>query len=93
MEWKITIKIQSGFCLEELSRLWTTASRFKSRIQIRIGKIRADAKSFIEVLALLEAKGRKLEIIAWGVDAQKGLEAIRKLILEDPSEKMAAAKS
>jgi len=81
MEWKTTIQTQSGLCLEQLSGLWKTASKFKSRIHIRKGKVSADAKSFIEVLALIDAKGRKLEVTARGVDAQKGMEAIRDLIL------------
>ena len=74
---KIVIPHGSVFKLRTLSEIQRTASGFKSRIQIQKGKVAADAKSFIELVALLDAKDKKLEITADGEDAQ---EAVRTLL-------------
>jgi phosphotransferase system HPr (HPr) family protein len=73
---KVTIPHPSKFQIRTLSEFQKTASRFKSRIQIQKGKVVVDAKSFVEIIGLLAAKGNNLEITAEGGDAREAIMAL-----------------
>jgi phosphocarrier protein HPr len=79
---KITILIKSKLYLRFLRELQSTASHFKSRVTIQKGEMVADAKSFMEVLSLIDSKGSRLEIVAEGEDAPRALETVRQLAEE-----------
>lgn len=73
---KITVPHLTKFQLRMLSDFQKTASRFKSRIQLQKGKVVVDAKSFTEIIGLLDAKGDNLEITAEGADAREAIMAL-----------------
>lgn len=68
---KITVSYASRIEFRKLVEFQRAAVRFKSRVMIQKGKFAADAKSFIEILPLLDAKGKKLEITIEGEDAEQ----------------------
>ncbi len=82
MEWKLTIPNPTGLRFEILSNLWKIATQFKGHIQIRKGRVWADAKSYIQVVALINATGKKMEVKVQGENAREILETIRGLLLE-----------
>jgi phosphotransferase system HPr (HPr) family protein len=73
---KIAVSHPFNFQLKTLAEFQRTATRFKSKISIRKGKVEVDAKSFIEIIGLLDAKGRSFEITAEGEDAREALMAL-----------------
>lgn len=79
MKKRMTILNNSKLYLNFLSELQQTAIPFRSKITIKKGTVSADAKSFREILTLLDGKGQSLEIDAEGEDAAQALEAIRQL--------------
>jgi phosphotransferase system HPr (HPr) family protein len=79
MKQKMTILNNAKLFLKFLSELQQTAVAFKSHITIQKGAALADAKSFMEILGLIDAKGDKIEVSAEGEDAPQALEAIRQL--------------
>ena len=83
MSEKMTISNNSKLYLNFLSELQRVAARFQSHISVRKGTAVADAKSFMEILGLIDAKGGQLEIIAEGEDAQVALGAIRNLAIQN----------
>lgn len=68
---KITVSYASRIEFRKLVEFQRAAVGFKSRVTIQKGKTVADAKSFLEILPLLDAKGKKLEIIIEGEDAEQ----------------------
>ena len=89
MTQNITIPIKSGLHLWEMAELSRIATRFKSQIIVRKGRLLTDAKKFVEVLTLNEAKGTKLEITVQGEDAKEAiLEIHRFAIGKFPVKKM-----
>jgi phosphotransferase system HPr (HPr) family protein len=79
MKQKMTIVNNAKLFMKFLSELQQAAVAFKSHIIIQKGEALADAKSFIEILGLIDAKGDKIEVTAEGEDAPQALEAIRQL--------------
>ena len=77
--------------LRTLAELQRTATWFKSHVWIRKGKTSADAKSFIEILALLDARGKNVEISAEGEDAREAVEALKNMIERLPTRLSALA--
>lgn len=83
MSQKMIERHPSKFQLSELAGINQTAREFKSSIRIRKGGIVADAKVFPEVIQLLEAEGRYVEITVEGEDAPEAVRALREA-LEQP---------
>lgn len=79
MKQKMTIVNNAKLFMKFLSDLQQTAVHFKSHVTIQKGAALADAKSFMEILGLIDAKGDKIEVSAQGEDATQALEAIRQL--------------
>lgn len=76
---RISVPGKTGLPLWKWREFQRIASEFRSRIWVRKGEASADAKSFTEVTALLDAQGKGLEISAEGTDALKALETLRRL--------------
>ena len=81
---KITIPHPYPFKLRTLSNLQKSAAGFKSHITIRKGRTSVDAKSFIELIGLLEAKGKRLEFTVDGEDAEEALRELLDLAVKNP---------
>lgn len=88
---RATVLYSSKFQLRTLAELQRTATWFKSHIWIRKGKTSADAKSFIEILALLDARGKSVEISADGEDAREAVEALKNMLDRLPARLAASA--
>jgi phosphotransferase system HPr (HPr) family protein len=83
MSQRITISNHSKLYLNFLSELQQVAAHFESHITVRKGTLVVDAKSFLEILGLIEAKGGQLEIVAEGEDAKEAVGAIRDLAIRN----------
>jgi phosphotransferase system HPr (HPr) family protein len=81
---KYTFPHLTAFDARKLLILSRAAVVFSSKITLRKGKTTADPKSFIEMLSMLEAKGRKLQITAEGEDAPQAVETLCQLSQENP---------
>ncbi len=79
MKQKMTIVNNAKLFMKFLSELQQTSVGFKSHIIIKKGEALADAKSFMEILGLIDAKGDKIEVSAEGADSTQALEAVRRL--------------
>jgi phosphocarrier protein len=79
MRQRITILNNAKLYLKFLSQIQQTAVPFKSHIIVQKGAVVADAKSLMEILALIDGKGDKIEVTADGEDALQALEAIQQL--------------
>ncbi len=79
MVMKFSCKNPALFQMKDLLQLSREAVKFHSRITIRKGKTLADPKRFIEMVPLLEEKGRDLEITAEGPDAHDAVMALHVL--------------
>ncbi len=74
----------SAFQAHTLMEISLAAHQFKSRISIRKGKTEVDPKSLVEMIGLLRAKGKRLEITAEGEDADKAVVALLELAVGSP---------
>ena len=57
-----------------------SALRFNSRIELRRGNERVDAKSILNLLTLGATQGTELVIEADGIDAEQAVEALARLV-------------
>jgi len=80
MSQKMIGRHPSKFQLSELTGINRVAREFKSQVRIRKGGVVADAKIFPEVIQLLDAEGRYVEITVEGEDAPKAVKALREAI-------------
>lgn len=78
---KITLSYPSQFEFRTLVQLQRAAVDFRSRVNIKKGRTSADLKSFIEILPLLDAKGKSLEIVIEGEDAEQAADVLHDLLV------------
>ncbi len=76
---KLTIPYPSKLEFRTLVEFQRAAVGFKSHVTIQKGKVAADAKSFIEILPLLDARGKKLQMTIEGQDAEQAAETFLRL--------------
>ena len=72
----VVLHIREGLHALPCSRLARLASRFASRIVICTKSRRADARSILELLALLAGEDEALDVEAHGPDAAGALDAV-----------------
>ncbi len=77
MSKKIVISIKAGLHMWEMAELSRIANQFVCQIGIRKKRLVANAKIFLELIALNEVKGARLEITAKGRDEDEAMMVIR----------------
>lgn len=77
-----TVKIcnRLGMHARAAGKLRNLAAQFKCQIKLVKGRIEADAKSILGLMALEASKGTDLVIRAWGEDAEEAVRALAALI-------------
>jgi phosphocarrier protein len=79
-----TVKIinRLGMHARAAGKFRNLAAQYKSTIKLIKGKMEADAKSILGLMALEASKGTELLIRAWGEDAEQAVAALSRLIEE-----------
>ena len=72
-----------GLHARPAARFVGLASQFTSTISVRKGQTQVNAKSILDVLTLAATQGSKVTVTVSGVDAEKAMKAIMKLIQSD----------
>ena len=72
----VVLRIQQGLHALPCSQLARLASRFQSRIVLRTAARQADARSILELLALMAGEESRLDVEAQGSDAAEALDAV-----------------
>ena len=71
---------QLGMHARAAGKFRNLAARYKCQIKVVKGKIEADAKSILGLMALEASKGTELLLKAKGEDAEEAIEALAKLV-------------
>lgn len=77
---QITIVNKLGLHARAAAKLVSTASSFKSTIELEKGSQRINAKSIMGVMMLAASKGTEITIHVDGEDEGKALESLKSLI-------------
>ena len=75
-----TIENVAGIHTRPASVFVQTASKFKSRVQIRAKGKTGDAKSILMIISMGLVKGTEITIMADGEDAKEAVEALKELV-------------
>ena len=76
----VRINNRLGMHARAAGKLRNLASQYKSQIKVIKGKIEADAKSILGLMALEAHKGAELIFRARGEDAEQAVEALAELV-------------
>ena len=79
---KIIIEIPAGLHLRPISMLCNHSMDFESSIMIKIGNKTVNAKSVLGVLSACVKYGDEIELVCDGVDEEKALFELSKMIRE-----------
>ncbi len=79
---EVTILNHQGMHARPAMQIVETSSRFNSKIRVRKGDKRVDAKSIMEVMTLEATQGTLLVFEADGDDASEALNALAKLVTD-----------
>ena len=79
---EVTILNHQGMHARPAMQIVETSSRFNSKIRVRKGDKRVDAKSIMEVMTLEATQGTLLVFEADGDDASEALDALAKLVTD-----------
>ncbi|MEN3013764.1 MAG: HPr family phosphocarrier protein [Endomicrobiia bacterium] len=77
IEEEFTVNDELGLHIRPVSRLISVTSKYKSDIKIIKGNQIADAKSVLEVLALVITCGDKIKVIVDGEDEKEAMVDIK----------------
>ena len=80
IEKKFVIHNQLGLHARPAALLVETANRFQSDITIQKGKQKVNAKSIMGILMLAAGPGNRITVRVMGLDAERAMAAIEKLI-------------
>jgi phosphotransferase system HPr (HPr) family protein len=76
----ITVPNKAGLHARAAAKLVSTASKFRSSIQVGTAEKMVDAKSILSLMLLAAPIGSILQLVLDGADEQAALEAITQLI-------------
>ena len=79
---EVTILNHQGMHARPAMQIVETSSRFNSKIRVRKGDNRVNAKSIMEVMTLEATQGTLLVFEADGDDASQALDALAKLVTD-----------
>ncbi|MBA4029409.1 MAG: HPr family phosphocarrier protein [Planctomyces sp.] len=79
----VTVRTEHGLHLSPCSRVAQTAMKFRSRVVLVRGSVRADAKSVLDLMTLAAGPGAELELEVDGDDAPQAVDAILHLFEHD----------
>ena len=82
-ETKLTITHEVGLHARPAALFVQTAAQFSSDIEVTHGETTVNAKSILGILTLGAHKDAEISIKAEGEDAEKALEALTQLVLEN----------
>ena len=77
---KITVTNKAGLHARTSAKLVSTASAFRSSIEIGTPEKMVDAKSILAIMLLAASQGSKLDVIIDGPDEEEALKAIQQLV-------------
>ncbi len=77
MSKKIIIPVKTGLHMWEIAELSRLANQFVCQIGIRKNRLVTNAKMFLELVALNEVRGTRLEVITQGIDEKEAIMVIR----------------
>jgi len=77
---RVKICNRLGMHARAAGKLRNLAAQFQCQIKLVKGRIEADAKSILGLMALEASKGTDLVIRAWGEDAEEAVQALAALI-------------
>ncbi|MCH8536490.1 MAG: HPr family phosphocarrier protein [Alkalimonas sp.] len=77
---EVTIINQLGLHARPAAKLAQLCQQFNSHIELRLQERNADASSVLALLMLASGKGKSVEVIAEGDDAEAALKAVVQLI-------------
>jgi len=79
---EVTILNRQGMHARPAMQIVEASSRFSSKIRVRKGDNRVDAKSIMEVMTLEATQGTVLVFEADGDDASEALDALARLVTD-----------
>ena len=79
----VTITHNLGLHLRAAGALVQAATQFEAHITVQYGRLQANGKSIMSVLALAAPCGAVIEISAQGEDAESSVEALIHLVKQD----------
>jgi len=79
-ERKVTIRNEAGLHLRAAGRFVDMASRFQSKISVKVGTRTVGGKSIIDMLTLGATMGTEMTIGAEGPDADEALDRLEALV-------------
>lgn len=79
---ELEIKNAEGLHMRPAMKFVDVANRFESEINVSNGETSVDGKSIMQISMLAATCGTKLKVIARGPDAQKAIDALKKLVEE-----------
>lgn len=88
-EVEVEIKTADGLHMRPAMQFVDVANRFNSHITVSNGENNVDGKSIMQMTMLAATRGTKLKIKAEGTDADKAIQALRKLMEEGVDETVA----
>ena len=77
---QVTIVNKLGLHARAAAKLVKLASRFESEVQLKHDEQTVDAKSIMAVMMLAAGKGMRVDIEAYGVDADEAVAELEALI-------------
>lgn len=80
---RVVVSRPAGLHARPCLAVSTTASRFKSKVEIRHGNQKADAASVLELLSLGAGQGTELTLHAKGADAEEVLDELVRLFADN----------
>ncbi|RKY39388.1 MAG: HPr family phosphocarrier protein [Candidatus Omnitrophota bacterium] len=80
---KVIIKNRLGLHARPAALFVQLANRFESEIIMRKGNQEVNGKSIMGVMMLAAGKGEEVEIEAKGVDAERAVRELEKLLMSD----------
>jgi phosphocarrier protein len=81
---EIIIKNKEGLHARPAMKFVETATGFNSKIQVKKGPKSYNAKSMMAVLSIGAVQGENLAIVAEGDDEEAAVQALQKLLTEEP---------
>ncbi len=79
---ELEIKNAEGLHMRPAMKFVDVANRFESEINVSNGETSVDGKSIMQISMLAATCGTKLKVTAKGPDAQKAIDALKKLVEE-----------
>ena len=87
VERKLTIRHKQGLHARPAAMFVQIANKFESNISVKKGSQEVNGKSIMGILMLAAERGSEIYVRAEGIDAQKAVEELEKLMAGDSDSK------